>query len=83
MLDEPTAALDPRAEQEMFAQFEALVRGRTAVLISHRLSSARFCDKIAVLDGGRLVQTGSHEELMREGGVYRELFEMQARNYRE
>ena len=83
VLDEPTAALDPRAEQEMFAQFEALVRGRTAVFISHRLSSARFCDKIAVLDGGRLVQMGSHEELMREGGVYRELFEMQARNYRE
>ena len=61
----------------------AVMRGRTAVFISHRLSSARFCDRIAVLDGGRLVQTGSHGELMREGGVYRELFEMQARNYRE
>ncbi len=81
VLDEPTAALDARAEYELYRQFDALVEGRMAVYISHRMSSARFCDRIAVLDGGELVEAGTHEELMKRNGKYAQLFEMQARYY--
>ncbi|MBQ8396579.1 MAG: ABC transporter ATP-binding protein [Clostridia bacterium] len=81
ILDEPTAALDPRAEAELYRRFDELVGGKTAVYISHRLSSARFCDKIAVLDRGELVEYGGHEALMEAGGKYAELFAMQAQYY--
>ena len=84
VLDEPTAALDPVAEYEVYAHFSALVGGRTAVYISHRLASCRFCDKIAVLDKGRLIQYGTHDELLaEEGGKYAEMWNAQAKYYNE
>jgi ATP-binding cassette subfamily B protein len=81
VLDEPTAALDPRAELEVFGKFVELVRGKTAVLISHRLGSARLADRVIVLGDGHVIETGSHDELMARGGRYAELFHMQAQWY--
>lgn len=82
VLDEPTAALDPVAEFEVYSKFNEIVGDRTAVYISHRLSSCRFCDRIAVFDEGALVQTGSHEVLLSdEGGRYFALWNAQARYY--
>lgn len=83
ILDEPTAALDPIAESEMYEKYDEMIQGKTAVFISHRLSSTRFCDRILFLEEGRIVQEGSHESLMREGGPYAELFAIQARYYRK
>lgn len=82
VLDEPTAALDPRAEAALFATVAALYRDRAALLISHRLSSVRFADRICVLAGGRIVESGTHDELVGAGGAYAELFAIQARAYR-
>ncbi|GHA70590.1 ABC transporter ATP-binding protein [Lysobacter bugurensis] len=82
ILDEPTAALDARAEFEVFQRFKALSAGRTAVLISHRFSSVRMADRILVLADGRLEASGTHEELLAQGGRYAELFELQAAGYR-
>ena len=82
VLDEPTAALDPVAEEQVYAGFSGMVGDRTAVYISHRLSSCRFCDEITVFDKGRIVQKGTHEELLNEAdGKYRELWDAQARYY--
>ena len=82
ILDEPTAALDPIAEHEVYTAFDETVGRRTAVFISHRLSSCCFCQHVAVFDGGRLVQYGSHDDLLAdEGGRYRELWDAQARHY--
>ena len=82
LLDEPTAALDPLAEAEIYSNFDKIAGDKTAIYISHRLSSCRFCDKIAVFDKGRLVQTGSHEELLaEEEGVYAALWNAQAKYY--
>ena len=81
ILDEPTAALDPISEAEVYKRFDRMVTGRTAVYISHRMSSCRFCDKIAVFDGGRIVEQGSHEELLAAGGLYARLWEAQASYY--
>ncbi|HLZ89150.1 MAG TPA: ABC transporter ATP-binding protein [Puia sp.] len=82
ILDEPTAALDARAEYEVFQRFSELTKGRTAVLISHRFSTVRMADRILVLDKGQLLEIGSHEELLRKGGRYAELFHLQAQGYR-
>jgi ATP-binding cassette, subfamily B, bacterial len=82
VLDEPTAALDPRAERDLFETVASLYRERSAVLISHRLSSVRFADRICVLAGGRIAESGTHDELLALGGDYAELFELQARSYR-
>lgn len=82
ILDEPTAALDPRAEYEIYQQFNDMVKGKTAVYISHRLSSTKFCDTIAVFKNGQIVEYGSHDELMKKGEIYKELFDMQAQFYR-
>ncbi|WP_337245624.1 ABC transporter ATP-binding protein [Luteimonas sp. gir] len=82
ILDEPTAALDARSEYEVFRRFKELSHQRTAVLISHRFSSVRMADRILVLEQGRIEASGSHAELMAEGGRYAELFELQAAGYR-
>jgi ATP-binding cassette, subfamily B, bacterial len=82
ILDEPTAALDARAEHDVFARFRELSAGRTAVLISHRFSTVRMADRILVLEGGRLLEAGSHAALMARGGRYAELFTLQAEGYR-
>ncbi len=82
ILDEPTAALDARAEFEVFQRFSDLTGGRMAVLISHRFSTVRMADRILVLRQGELVEEGSHEELVHRGGLYAELFQLQAAGYR-
>jgi ATP-binding cassette, subfamily B, bacterial len=82
ILDEPTAALDARAEYEVFLRFSELTAGRMAVLISHRFSTVRMADRILVLQGGELVEQGTHEALVAEGGLYAELFHLQAAGYR-
>lgn len=81
ILDEPTAALDPRAEYEMYGQFDEMVAGKTALYVSHRMSSARFCDRIAVFLDGSIAELGAHDELMSYGGQYAELYGMQAKYY--
>lgn len=82
ILDEPTAALDPIAEYEIYRQFETLVGGKTAIYISHRLSSCRFCDRIAVFADDTIKEYGTHDELVnREGGIYAEMFHEQAKYY--
>jgi ATP-binding cassette subfamily B protein len=81
VLDEPTAQLDARAEAAFFDRFLELTRGLTTVVISHRFSTVRRAGRIAVLDGGRITERGSHEELMAAGGQYAELFELQARRF--
>lgn len=83
VLDEPTAALDVRAEAEFFDQFVELTEGLTTVLISHRFSSVRRADTIVVVEEGRVVESGSHDELMENDSRYRRLFELQARRFRE
>lgn len=83
ILDEPTAALDPIAEYEIYRQFHTLVGDKTAFYISHRLSSCRFCDRIAVFSEGGIAEYGSHDELVKQpGGIYAEMFEAQAQYYR-
>jgi ATP-binding cassette, subfamily B, bacterial len=82
ILDEPTAALDARAEYEVFLRFSELTKGRMAVLISHRFSTVRMADRILVLKGGELVEQGTHEALVNLGGLYSELFQLQAAGYR-
>lgn len=81
ILDEPTAALDARAEFEVFQRFAELTKGKSAVLISHRFSTARLADRILVLQNGELLELGTHEELLQRKGRYAELFELQARGY--
>ncbi len=81
IMDEPTAALDPVAECQVYAGFDRMVGGRTALYISHRLASCRFCEDILVFDQGVVVQRGSHEELKKQDGIYRELWEAQAQYY--
>ena len=81
IMDEPTAALDPVAEYEIYTRLNEIAGEKTAVFISHRLSSCRFCDVIAVFDKGGIVQWGSHEELVEQEGKYRELWFAQARHY--
>jgi ATP-binding cassette subfamily B protein len=82
ILDEPTAALDARAEYEVFSRFSELVKGRMAVIISHRFSTVRMADRIIVLQGGTVVESGSHDELLSREGLYSELFLLQAEGYR-
>ncbi len=81
ILDEPTAALDPISEAAIYEQFNGIVGNKTAVYISHRLSSCRFCDRIAVFDKGGIVQIGTHDSLSAEDGLYKELWEAQAAYY--
>lgn len=83
ILDEPTAALDPIAESEMYEKYDGMIRGRTSIFISHRLSSTRFCDRILFMEKGRITEEGSHEQLMKRKGAYAELFALQAGYYQK
>lgn len=82
ILDEPTASLDVVTEARIYAHFRAMTEGKTALLISHRLSTVRIADRIAVMDGGVVVEFGDHESLLRLGGIYGEMFMMQAQRYK-
>ena len=83
ILDEPTAALDPIAENKMYLEYDRFIDGHTALFISHRLSSTRFCDRILLLENGCVAESGTHDQLMKQGGKYAELFNIQAHYYRE
>ena len=82
ILDEPTAALDPIAESETYERFHALSRGKTALYISHRLASTRFCDHIAFLQDGAVAEYGTHDELMEKNGAYARMFALQSHYYK-
>lgn len=83
LLDEPTAALDPIAENNLYLKYRELTKGKTSVYISHRFASTRFCDRIVLLGDGVVQESGSHEELMRKGGEYARMFEVQSKYYQE
>ncbi len=83
ILDEPTAALDPIAEEELYLKYKELVKGSTSLFISHRLSSTKFCDRILLLDNGEIIEEGSHDELINLNGEYRSIFDTQAQYYKE
>ena len=83
VLDEPTAALDPIAESDIYQRYNELTRGKSAVFISHRLASTRFCDRILLIEDGGIAEEGTHEELLKNGKRYTQLFELQSRYYQE
>ena len=83
IMDEPTAALDALAEERIYREFDAILSGKTALFISHRLASTRFCDRIILLNGGRIAQQGTHDELMEEEGLYRTMFLTQGKYYQD
>ncbi len=83
ILDEPTAALDPIAESEIYESYNRLTKDKTSVFISHRLASTRFCDRILVLENGKITESGTHRELMQKGGRYAQMFRIQGRYYRQ
>jgi ATP-binding cassette subfamily B protein len=82
VLDEPTAALDARSEHDVFQRFAELTQGKMALLISHRLSTVRMVDRILVLENGGIAEQGPHDQLVKDGGLYAEMFELQAASYR-
>lgn len=83
ILDEPTAALDPNAEYEIYTQFNDMIKDKTAILVTHRLSAVQLADKVAVFDDGQVVEYGTHAELYAKGGIYTEMFDKQAQFYRD
>jgi len=82
VLDEPTAALDPIAENELYMKYADLTQGKTSIYISHRLSSTRFCDRIMFIQDGKIVEIGSHSELMEKNGLYANMFNIQSHYYK-
>lgn len=83
ILDEPTAALDPISENDIYMRYAAFSEGKTSFFVSHRLSSTRFCDRILLLSQGKIAEEGTHETLLKKGGLYAEMFEMQSHYYKE
>lgn len=83
ILDEPTAALDPIAENEIYKKYNELTEGKTSIFISHRLSSTRFCDRIIFMEDGKILEEGNHYDLMNKGGKYRKMYDMQSHYYKE
>ena len=83
VLDEPTAAMDPIAENELYLQYHSLTQNKTSVYISHRLSSTQFCDRIIFMENGKIIETGSHEELIKLGGKYANMFALQGHYYKK
>lgn len=83
VLDEPTAALDPIAESDMYLKYNEMTSGRSSVYISHRLASTRFCDRIIMIDNGNICEEGTHEQLLKLGGKYAELYDVQSKYYKE
>ena len=81
ILDEPTAALDPNAEYEIYTQFHNMIKDKTAILVTHRLSAVQLADKVAVFDDGQIIEYGTHSELYSKGGKYREMFDKQSEFY--
>jgi ABC-type multidrug transport system fused ATPase/permease subunit len=82
-LDEPTASLDALAEEKIYKELDEIVGDKTLIFISHRLASTSFCDRIALLDGGKIVEYGSHQELMENDGLYKKMFITQGKYYKE
>jgi len=82
-MDEPTASLDAIAEYNLYHELAEVSKGKTVIFVSHRLASTRFCDRIALIGNGGIIEIGTHEELIRLGGRYREMFDAQAKYYRE
>jgi ATP-binding cassette subfamily B protein len=83
LLDEPTAALDPIAEDRIYQKYSEMTKGRTSLFISHRLASTRFCDRILFMENGKIIEEGSHDALMSTGGKYKEMFDVQSKYYQE
>lgn len=83
LLDEPTAALDPLQEYEIYTQFSQMIEKKCAILITHRLSAVQLADKVAVFDNGHVAEYGTHAELYAKGGIYTEMFDKQAQFYRD
>jgi ABC-type multidrug transport system fused ATPase/permease subunit len=83
LLDEPTAALDPIAESELYMKYNEIAKDKTSVFISHRLASTRFCDRIILISKGEIAETGTHDELIKKGGEYAKLFEIQSHYYQD
>jgi ATP-binding cassette subfamily B protein len=83
ILDEPTAALDPISENHLYETYDEVMKNKSTVFISHRLASTRFCNRILLIDHGSIIEEGTHEELLSQKGKYYDLFEAQAKYYRE
>ena len=83
VLDEPTAALDPIAESQLYEKYNEMTKGKSSVYISHRLASTRFCDRILLIADGKISEEGTHEQLLAQGGSYAKLYEVQSNYYRE
>jgi ABC-type multidrug transport system fused ATPase/permease subunit len=83
IMDEPTAALDALAEEKIYREFDQIMQGKTALFISHRLASTLFCDRILLLDGGKMVEEGTHDELLSHDGLYAHMFKTQGKYYQE
>ena len=83
MLDEPTAALDPIAESEIYEKYNECCQNKTAIFISHRLASTRFSDRIILIDQGKIIEIGTHDELVRLNGAYAEMYLVQSQYYEE
>lgn len=81
IMDEPTAALDPLAENDIYLKYASFSQGKTSVFVSHRLSSTRFCDRIILLESGEIREQGTHWELMELGGIYANMFQIQSHYY--